>query len=108
MKRCVLAHHGDGTRLRGKSEGGGRPQSGKGPPAGRRQKESHRKSQQPPAHLALRPLHAARAPLIKPQSISADDGKCRTIRPLTNGLGMYFRSTWARSLERVEIQPLKP
>jgi hypothetical protein len=35
-----------------------------------------------------------------------------TIRSVTNGLGVYFASipasTAARSLERIEIQPLKP
>src|SRR5216684_9394745 len=46
--------------------------------------------------------------MIEPQSIPPDGWKCCTIRPLTNGLGWYFGSTRARSLERVEIQPLKP
>src|SRR5882757_5381322 len=32
-------------------------------------------------HLAPRHLHAARAPLIEPQSIPPDGGKCCTIRP---------------------------
>ena len=84
------------------------PQFGECRPAGGQRNAGHRKSQQSPARLALRHLHAARAPLIEPQSTPPDGQKCCTIRPLTNGRGWYFRSTRARSLECVEIQPLKP
>ena len=83
------------------------PQFGECRPACDQRNAGHRQPQQPPADLALRHLHAARAPLIEPLSTPPAGRTCRTNRPLTNGLGGTSRYR-ARSLERVEIQPLKP
>jgi len=69
------------------SHGAGCPSSANAVPPAANATPATANPSKPLAHLALRHLHAARAPLINPQSIPPDGEECCTIRPLTNGLG---------------------
>jgi hypothetical protein len=78
-------------------------------PASNKRGSDNGQPQQPAATLALRHLHAARAPYdFGPLSMLANRLTMLHDPHPDNGLEMNFRSTRAGSLERVEIQPLKP
>src|SRR6185369_12107024 len=106
----VFHHRGSGFLQRDFPRLGLRPKSR---PAGCERHARHRQPQQSPANLATRHLHAARAPLNKSPKHSRRMAGNAARSALTNGLPEVlwkssFTSTRARSLERVEIQPLKP